>query len=170
MSNLTTSQTIGPFPHEAWKWAVDATASTDNATAAIRIHGVIIDGDNTPINDGWAEAWLPDSMAAESAQALPGYRRMSTDEAGSFAFTISASQIRTGKPVAYITVFARGLLKHQFTAIFLEDDPALAQSALLEQVPAARRNTLIARKQDDGSYRWDIHMQGDNETVFFDYE
>jgi protocatechuate 3,4-dioxygenase alpha subunit len=43
--------------------------------------------------------------------------------------------------VAYVTVFARGLVKHQFTAVFLEDDPALAQSALLEQVPADRRHT-----------------------------
>jgi len=53
--------------------------------------------------------------------------------------------------------------------VFLEDDPALAQSALLEQVPPARRETLIARKQPDGSYLWNIHMQGARETVFFDY-
>lgn len=71
--------------------------------------------------------------------------------------------------MAYVTVFARGLVKHQFSAVFLEDDPALAQSALLEQVPPNRRDTLIARKQADGSYLWNIHMQGEHETVFFDY-
>jgi protocatechuate 3,4-dioxygenase alpha subunit len=71
--------------------------------------------------------------------------------------------------VAYITVFARGLVKHQFTAVFLSDDAGLSQSAILEQVPAARRATLLAARQPDG-YRWDIHMQGERETVFFDYK
>jgi protocatechuate 3,4-dioxygenase alpha subunit len=37
-------------------------------------------------------------------------------------------------------------------------------------VPAARRATLLAARQPDGSYRWDIHMQGERETVFFDYK
>jgi protocatechuate 3,4-dioxygenase beta subunit len=57
------------------------------------------------------------------------------------SLSISQPQAPAGKPVAYVTVFARGLVKHQFTAVFLEDDPALAQSALLEQVPADRRHT-----------------------------
>jgi protocatechuate 3,4-dioxygenase alpha subunit len=71
--------------------------------------------------------------------------------------------------VAYVTVFARGLTKHQFTAIFLEDDAGLGQSDLLNQVSPQRRGTLIARKQTDGSYVWNINMQGGQETVFFDY-
>jgi protocatechuate 3,4-dioxygenase beta subunit len=49
--------------------------------------------------------------------------------------------------VAYITVFARGLVKHQFTAVFLSDDAGLSQSAILEQVPAARRATLLAARK-----------------------
>jgi protocatechuate 3,4-dioxygenase, alpha subunit len=62
------------------------------------------------------------------------------------------------------------VLKHQFSAVFLEDDVALAQSALLAQVPAERRDTLIAKKTGDGRYRFDVRMQGERETVFFDYE
>jgi protocatechuate 3,4-dioxygenase alpha subunit len=169
MSNITTSQTIGPFPHEAWAWAVQATAGVDSAAPQVQVRGTIFDGDGAPINDAWAEAWLPHSAAAEAAHAIPGYRRVPTDESGGFAFSISQSQAPAGKPVAYVTVFARGLVKHQFSAIFLEDDPALAQSALLSQIPESRRDTLIARKQADGSYVWNIHMQGENETVFFDY-
>ncbi|TWC68167.1 protocatechuate 3,4-dioxygenase [Herbaspirillum sp. SJZ099] len=167
--DITTSQTIGPFPHEAWAWAVELTAGTDSPAPQVRVHGAIIDGDGAPINDAWAEAWLPGSAAAESAHAIPGYRRVPTDDSGAFAFSITQPQAPAGKPAAYVTVFARGLVKHQFTAVFLEDDPALAQSALLEQVPAERRGTLIARKQADGSYLWNIHMQGERETVFFDY-
>jgi protocatechuate 3,4-dioxygenase alpha subunit len=66
-------------------------------------------------------------------------------------------------------VFARGLTKHQFTAVFLEDDATLDASTILAQVPAERRATLVARKSGDGEYRWDIWMQTDKETVFFDY-
>ncbi|WP_075255469.1 peptidase associated/transthyretin-like domain-containing protein [Herbaspirillum camelliae] len=169
MSNITTSQTIGPFPHEAWAWAVELTARVESSAPQVKINGAILDGDGVPINDAWAEAWLPGSAPVESAHAIPGYRRVPTNEEGGFAFSISQPQAPAGKPVAYVTVFARGLVKHQFTAVFLEDDPALAQSALLEQVPPARRETLIARKQPDGSYLWNIHMQGARETVFFDY-
>jgi len=169
-SKITTSQTIGPFPHEAWRWAVDMTAGVDSGAPAIRIAGTIFDGDGVPINDAWVEAWMPDSAPLEAAHAIPGYRRVSSGEQG--GFTLQASlplAAACGKPVAYITVFARGLTKHQFTAVFLEDDAGLAQSALLGQVPPQRRDTLIARKQADGSYLWNIHMQGAQETVFFDY-
>jgi protocatechuate 3,4-dioxygenase alpha subunit len=71
--------------------------------------------------------------------------------------------------VTNITVFARGLVKHQFCAVFLADDTGLADSAILNQVPAERRATLIARKLAEREYRWDIWMQTDKETVFFDY-
>ena len=112
----------------------------------------------------------PDSVALESAQALPGFRRVASDENGAFQLHISqAALTNTGRPAMFVTVFARGLLKHQFTAVFLEDDHGLAQSTLLEQIPCERRNTLLARKNAEGEYHWDIRMQGAKETVFFDY-
>lgn len=167
---ITTSQTIGPFPHEAWKWATDLTATVTSDAPQIVIEGAMYDGDGLPINDAWVETWMPDSAPAESAQAIPGYRRVPTNDEGGFRLQISMPQAATtGRPVAYVTVFARGLVKHQFSAIFLEDDAGLPQSAILEQVPSNRRSTLLARKQADGSYRWDIHLQGEQETVFFDY-
>lgn len=171
MSKITTSQTIGPFSHEAWQWAVDfcAPARLETSAPAIIVHGTVFDGDGNPIDDAQIEAWLPEAAAAEATQEIPGFRRVPTGKGGEFSLRLSAPTRPAGEPIAYVTVFARGLTKHQFTAIFLEDDPSLAGSAILTQVPAARRDTLIARKDGDGRYRWDIWMQTDKETVFFDY-
>jgi protocatechuate 3,4-dioxygenase alpha subunit len=171
MSNITTSQTIGPFSHEGWQWAVDACAAGRLETNAptIVVHGVLYDGDGNPIDDAQIEAWLPEAAAVETAQDIPGFRRTPTGKAGEFSLRLSVPPRPAREPVAYVTVFARGLTKHQFTAVFLEDDATLAGSAILAQVPTGRRDTLVARKQDDGTYRWDIWMQTDKETVFFDY-
>jgi protocatechuate 3,4-dioxygenase alpha subunit len=172
VTNITTSQTIGPFSHEGWKWAVDATAAgtLETTAATITISGTIYDGDGAPINDAQIEAWQPAAAGAEAAQALPGFRRVPSGEQGEF--TLRLSQVAApaaGAPATFITVFARGLVKHQFTAVFLEDDAGLAQSAILQQVPERRRPSLIARKTGPGAYRWDIWMQTDKETAFFDY-
>jgi protocatechuate 3,4-dioxygenase alpha subunit len=170
VSKITTAQTIGPFPHEAWKWATELTATVASTAPQIVVTGTILDGDGIAISDAWIETWMPDSAAVEAAQEIPGYRRVPTDPQGSFRLQISLPQAAaSGKPVAYVTLFGRGMVKHQFSAVFLEDDSGLAQSALLAQIPAERRATLLARKQADGSYVWNIHMQGVSETVFFDY-
>jgi len=172
MSNITTSQTIGPFSHEAWQWAVDASApaTLQSNAPTITVSGVIYDGNGAPINDAQIEAWTPDGAAAESEQAIPGFRRVPSGEAGQFALRVSLPDGATrGEPVMYVTVFARGLVKHQFTAVFLEDDSGLSESAILNQVPQARRATLLARKSGESDYRWDIWMQTEKETVFFDY-
>lgn len=165
MSDITTSQTIGPFPHEAWQWGVDATRAPAGATLVI--DGRLLDGTGAPINDGWIEAWTP----AAREGTVAGFRRVPSGEDGSFRLQLVPAD--AGQPATWVTVFARGLLKHQFSAVFLDDDAALARNELLAQVPAARRATLIAKKQADGSYRWDIRLQGaadaGGETVFFDF-
>src|SRR5450830_1607295 len=147
-SKITTSQTIGPFPHEAWRWAVDLTTRLDGSAPQLLIRDNIYDGDGVAINDAWVETWMPDSAPLESAQAIPGYRRVPSNDEGGFALQISTAQTpASGQPVAYVTVFARGLTKHQFSAVFLDDDAGLEHSEILAQVPASRRDTLIARKQ-----------------------
>jgi protocatechuate 3,4-dioxygenase alpha subunit len=171
MSKITTSQTIGPFSHEAWRWAVEGCTPAGLQTSAptVTIDGAVYDGDGVPVNDAQVEAWLPEADACEASHAVPGFRRVPTGDRGEFSLRVSLPPRPAGEPIAYVTVFARGLTKHQFTAVFLEDDPELPQSALLEQVPSARRATLVAKKQADGAYRWDIWLQTDQETVFFDY-
>lgn len=172
MRNITTSQTVGPFPHEAWKWASDASMPGHLKIdgPSILVSGVIHDGDGNPINDAQIEAWTPEGAALEPGHLVPGFRRAPSGADGDFSLRLPLPQPATrGAPVAYVTVFARGLVKHQFTAIFLEDDSGLAESSILNQVPEARRATLLARKTGDGQYHWDIWMQTEKETVFFDY-
>ncbi len=163
MNHPTTSQTIGPFPHEGWRWAFD----TRSGAAALTISGRVLDGDGEPVTDAMLEAWVPQGDGAVGG--LPGLYRIPTDEQGAFVFALPGKPA-AGEPAAFITVFARGLLKHQFSAVFLADDVALADSPVLGQVPADRRATLIAPRTGDASYRWDVHLQGPRETVFFDYE
>jgi protocatechuate 3,4-dioxygenase alpha subunit len=172
MSKITTSQTVGPFPHAAWQWAADLTAADRLQTSAptITISGIIYDGDGVPISDAQIEAWQPSAAGAEQDQALPGFRRIPSGEQGEFSLRLSDVPRTQGEPVTYVTVFARGLVKHQFSAIFLEEATDLAQSAILEQVPASRRATLVASRSAPGQYRWDIYMQGEHETAFFDFE
>ena len=172
MSKITTSQTIGPFSHEAWQWAVDACIPGNLKTTGetVLVSGNIYDGDGAPINDAQIEAWTPDGAALEPEQMIPGFRRVPSGADGEFSLRVSKPDTaRPGEPLMYVTVFARGLVLHQFTAVFLEDDAGLAQSAILNQVPEARRATLLARRTGDGQYHWDIRMQGEAETVFFDY-
>ncbi|MGV7207029.1 protocatechuate 3,4-dioxygenase [Oxalobacteraceae bacterium A2-2] len=168
---ITTSQTIGPFSHEGWGWAVEMTAPERLETSAptITVNAIIRDGDGAAINDAQIEAWQPHVADAEAAQAIPGFRRVPSDDSGRVLLRLSQVAQAPGEPVAYITVFARGLVKHQFTALFLEDDPGLAESAILSQVPQARRATLVATRTGPGQYEWEINMQGPRETVFFDY-
>ena len=164
---ITPSQTIGPFSHEAWRWACDASTAFAAGAGQITISGIMRDGDGAPITDAMLETWSPAAAGDERAHALPGFRRVATDDAGAFSLTLTRGP--AGEPAAMVTVFARGLLVHQFSAIFLEDDAVLADSPLLNQVSPERRSTLVARKTGPSSYVWDIWMQGERETVFFDY-
>jgi protocatechuate 3,4-dioxygenase alpha subunit len=165
---ITPSQTIGPFSHEAWHWAVEATASVATSGPSITIQGVLYDGDGVPITDGMIEAWAPAAAGSETTGALPGFRRLPSGEDGGFTLTLSRGPAGASDPAALVTVFARGLLVHQFTAVFLEDDN-LDAAPILAQVPPERRATLIARKTGADTYAWEIRMQGPQETVFFDY-
>jgi protocatechuate 3,4-dioxygenase alpha subunit len=165
-SKITGSQTIGPFPHEGWRWAFEA-ALPDKA--AITIFGTVYDGDGVPVTDAVLEAWTPHAATVESQRVLPAFRRVPTDDSGVFRLHIAAPPTGRGEPAMFVTLFSRGLLKHQFTAVFLDPDAGLAQSTILVQVPAARRDTLVARATGERQYRWDIWLQGERETVFFDY-
>lgn len=167
---ISPSQTIGPFSHEAWRWACAASDAVAAGPGTISIAGTIRDGAGEAIDDAMIEAWSPASAEAEAALPLPGFRRTPSDLTGRFHFTLTRPAVSDdGQPAMFVTLFARGILLHQFSAVFLEDDGGLARSEILQQVPEERRATLIARKIGPGAYEWDIHMQGANETAFFDY-
>ena len=76
-----------------------------------------------------------------------------------------------GKPQAphiLVAVFARGMLLQTYTRIYLEGEAANAADPVMALVPADRRDTLIAKRGAGNVYHFDIHLQGDKETVFFD--
>lgn len=160
--SITTSQTIGPFPHEAWRWAFDP----GDPARPVQIEGHVFDGDGTPVQDAVLEAWVPGVSAPGDGPGLPpGFHRTHTDEGGRFRFSLPARG-QAEEPACYVAVFARGLLKHQFSAIL---PPGCSESPLFDAVPVERRPTLVARGDGAAPWRWDLHLQGPSETVFFDF-
>jgi protocatechuate 3,4-dioxygenase, alpha subunit len=145
MPGETPSQTVGPYMAIGLPWDDGPVAASDG----VRIWGRVLDGAGEPIPDALVETWQHDP---------PAFARCATDDEGGWHVLVP--------PAGYLAVhvFARGLLRHLTTRIYLEpaaDDPVWAG------VPADRRDTLLARPSDDG-YRFDIRIQGDGETVFFD--
>lgn len=185
----TPSQTVGPF------YAIGLTnrkmnVLTTDATQGqrIRIEGRVFDGDGKPVPDAMVEIWQANAYGRyhhpEDKQEKPfdpsfvGWGRSGTDEDGGFSFeTIKPGPVpgpgdRVQAPHINVVVFARGMLVHAFTRIYFSDEPANADDPVLKLIKnQARRSTLIAQREErDGKriYRFDIHLQGKDETVFFD--
>jgi protocatechuate 3,4-dioxygenase alpha subunit len=132
------------------------------------------------------EIWQADAQGRfadpQDRRALPnakfrGFGRRGTDGNGDYAFdTIKPGPVpdpdgRAQAPHILLAVFGRGMLMHLYTRIYFDGEAANAADPVLALVPAERRATLIAsREPGNGNavYRFDIHLQGDNETVFFD--
>ena len=143
------------------------------------ITGRVLDGAGKPVSDALVEIWQAD--AEGSYAGLPGlfagFGRCATAEDGSYRFlTILPGRVpgpdnRMQAPHAALGVTARGLLKRLCTRLYFEDGEGLAQDPILELVPSQRRATLVARREpEEGQcYRFDIHLQGAAETVFFEF-
>ena len=175
MPEQTPSQTVGPFFGYALPYDGDAEAAPRADPASIRLHGTVYDGAGEPVPDAILEIWGPDAAGRpirergslhRDGYTVTGFGRAAVDRAGRYTFTA----VRPGAPAdgrapyILVTVFARGLLHHLFTrAYFADDDPFLAG------VPADRRRTLLVQQDGERSYRFDIHLQGDDETVFLDF-
>ena len=146
----------------------------------------MFDGDGAIVPDCMLEIWQADAQGRfsdpQDKRALPnssfkGFGRIGTDANGAYAFdTIKPGPVPDpdGKPQAphiVLAIYARGMLLHLYSRIYFDGEAANAADPVLALVPADRRATLIAARQPGtGSavYRFDIHLQGDNETVFFD--
>ncbi len=203
MSEITPSQTVGPFfayglaPHNRchwqpsdiydWKETVGANLITPDASGSkIRIEGRVLDGDGMPINDAMLEIWQADAQgryaSPRDARSRPnvmftGFGRSATDKDGVYSFdSIKPGAVPgpDGKPQAphiVFCIFSRGMLRQIYTRAYFSDEAANANDAILNLVPADRRGTLIAHKEGSGPqavYRFDIRVQGEAETVFFD--
>ncbi len=192
LAGLTPSQTVGPFyaygltSNGAYDWndAFSNDLTTPDASGErIRIVGNVYDGDGAAVPDAMLEIWQADAQGRfndpQDTRALPntsfrGFGRCGTSSDGAYAFeTIRPGAVPgpDGTPQAphiLMAVFARGMLLHLYTRIYFDGEAANAADAVLAQVPADRRATLIAKRDADGAYRFDIRLQGENETVFFE--
>jgi protocatechuate 3,4-dioxygenase, alpha subunit len=186
---LTSSQTVGPF-YEPCLLRDDACrqvlAGPESAGERIRIEGRLLDGDGECIPDGLIEIWQAnghgrynhplDDRDLPLDPTFSGFGRSGTDEAGRYWFeTIKPGRVpfdgeRLQAPHIVVTVFARGLTNHAVTRLYFADEATNADDPVLQRVPKHRRATLLAeRAPGDGAavYRFDLVLQGDGETVFF---
>ena len=181
----TASQTIGPF----FRIGLEQRYVTDIAPSAaagdkIAIHGRVVDGDGKPVSDAILEIWQANAHGKyahpDDAQNKPltagfqGFGRVPTDENGLFRFTtiepgsVAGPRGMPQAPHLLVAVFMRGLLIHLVTRLYFPENSANATDPVLNQIPAARRPTVIAKQSGDG-LAWNVILQGENETVFFDY-
>ena len=189
----TPSQTVGPYfaygitpeqyGYDYRSLFGPVLAQPQTAGEHIRIIGQVIDGAHSPVLDAVVEisqvdaAGLPvTSREQVTASGFRGFGRSGTgtDAENRFEFhTIKPGSIGPGQaPHIDVIVMMRGLLLHAFTRIYFDDEAAAnAKDPVLSSVPAERRNALIARREalpGGVVYRFDIRMQGPQETVFFD--
>ncbi len=150
----------------------------------VTIEGRVLDADRQPVVDAMVEIWQANAHGRyahpDDTRDLPlepgftGFGRSQTDEQGRFRFTtikpgrVPGADGRPQAPHLSVTIFMRGILKHLITRMYFPDDPANAGDAVLGLVPAARRATLVARATKPGVVAWDVILQGDGETVFFE--
>jgi protocatechuate 3,4-dioxygenase alpha subunit len=178
----TPSQTVGPFFGYALPFHGGDELLPRHSPGTIRLHGTVFDGAGQPIPDAIVEIWQGDTDGSvvrergslrRDGYTFTGFGRAAVDGAGHFTFTtVKPGSMRAGAaPYILVTVFARGLLRHLFTrAYFADERVANEHDPFLARMDPSRRSTLIALHDGDRSYRFDIHLQGDAETVFIDYE
>jgi protocatechuate 3,4-dioxygenase, alpha subunit len=186
----TPSQTAGPFVHIGTMPAVaglktkhtgpDNTLARDGTLGErIRIEGLIYDGAGALVKDALVEIWQANANGQYGSNDFTGFGRAATDfENGLFFFETvkpGATPYRDGRmqaPHVTLTIFARGINIHLQTRLYFSDEAkANADDPVLQLVGAPELvATLIAKRDADRLlYRFDIHLQGDRETVFFDF-
>ena len=182
---VTSYQTVGPY----FKIGLEAFYRNDLTNPntpgrIVEVTGAVLDADRAPVPDAVLEIWHADSSGRYMVQpqAKPfddtfiGFGRVPTNEAGEFQFrtikpgAIQASGPELQAPHILVSVFMRGLLYRLITRIYFSDEPGNANDPVLRSVEQHRRGSLIAQA-DPGRpdrYEWNIYLQGENETVFFE--
>jgi protocatechuate 3,4-dioxygenase alpha subunit len=162
----------------------------------IRLEGTVYDGLERPIPDALVEIWQADAAGryahplqlgerhlspggpGRADAAFQGFGRVATDDAGRYGFdTLRPGPVpgpghSSQSPHINVILGARGMTRLAFTRIYFGDDLTLAADPVLARVPLGRRATLLAKAMTGTSVRsyvFDIHLQGEHETVFFDF-
>ena len=163
MPDATPPQTVGPFFAIGLPWPDGPAVAEPGSEGAIALRGTVYDGDGAPVPDALIETWQTDP-----APPARGFGRCPTDADGRWEIVTRKPAAAGGEaPHVAVAVFARGLLDRVPTRLYFCDEAdANAADPLLAALGPERRETLIAAVED-GGYRFDIHLQGDHETVFF---
>ena len=184
----TASQTAGPFLHIGLDWLVgDTLAGPGVSGERFVIEGRIVDADGNGVGDALIEIWQanahgryahPEDRQAKLVEPeFRGFARVMTDESGRYRLkTIKPGRVPGPEstlqaPHLNVTLMARGLLKQLITRMYFPANAANAEDAVLQRVPPARRDTLIAQAAagEASALTWNIVLQGQDETVFFAY-
>ena len=176
----TPGQTIGPFFGFSLPYAGGADLAPPGRADAVRLSGRVLDGHGQPVPDALLEIRQagPDGVVAQVPGSLrrdgwtfTGWGRAATDREGHYTFTtVLPPPVDRRAAFLALVVVARGLTDRLFTRIYLPGDTpgqheALGRDPLLAALPADRRETLVARRED-GGLRFDVVLQGVGETVF----
>ena len=162
----TPPQTVGPFFRVCLARDAEYGRLLREDAPRITLAVRLFDGAGAPVTDALVEIWQTGSHDGPCA-----FGRLGTDENGCCEFdTTPPPSSAAGAAHINVCLFARGLLRHLFTRVYFDGDGRLANDPVLALVPGTRRGTLIARPDGAISGRWifDIHLQGEQETVFFD--
>ena len=180
----TPAQTVGPFFAIGLPWESGPLAVSEDVPGAVHVQGAVYDGAGASVPDSLVETWQadPEGRFADlhghgGPSELAGFRGFARCGCGEGDGSFEIRTVKPGPlpgpdgtslaPHIDVSVFARGLLHRCVTRIYFADEHvANAADPVLMSVPAARRGTLLAAPID-GGYRFDIHLQGLNETVFF---
>jgi protocatechuate 3,4-dioxygenase alpha subunit len=183
----TPSQTVGPFFHYALLDKDQSKLVAPDHPSAIRIQGTARDGAGEAVPDAMLEIWQANAAGRyahpeDDREDLPlednfsGFGRCPTDAEGRYEFfTIKPGPVpgpdgRPQAPHILVSIFARGLLKQLVTRIYFPDEEATnSADPLLSSIEAPDlRSTLVASDAGDGLLRFDIHLQGEDQTAFLD--
>ncbi len=174
----TPSQTVGPFFHLGLQ-KLDRNSLVPSGTPAsdtVTIHGKLYDADLNPVPDAQLEIWQADPQGRFGTPHFSGFGRVPTSAEGEFHFTTLKPGAVPGPngsmqaPHIVVLIFMRGLLRHLATRIYFPGDARNDSDPILLHVPVDRRATLLAIPQAStpNHFEWNILLQGENETVFFD--
>jgi protocatechuate 3,4-dioxygenase alpha subunit len=179
----TPSQTVGPFFAIGLPWPDGPDVVPEGTPGAFWIRGNVLDGNGEPVPDALVETWQadpngrfnhPDDPRGASGGDFRAFGRSPADVNGLYAIhTVKPGPVpyndgRLQAPHLAVTIMSRGMLDRVVTRIYFGDEEAAnASDPFLAAVPEARRATLIAKPNPEG-YHLDFHLQGPDETVFFD--
>jgi protocatechuate 3,4-dioxygenase, alpha subunit len=177
------SQTAGPYVHiglapRAAGFDIfhnvfgGEIAGPEAAGERITVEGRVLDGVGTPVRDVLIETWQCDGDGAfpDSSNKFAGWGRVAPDfSTGEFSFE-TVKPGRAGGQAPHITLWlvARGINVGLHTRMYFPDDDHAGDPLLGRIEQEARRATLIAQSAGPGRYSFEIHLQGERETVFLD--